>query len=662
MIVGVLIASLMPLYTQYEEAKKVQATQVNISMVIGAIGSFRSLYGRYPCPAPLTANRNNPDYGHEQCADFAALATNSCNGEFCVERGMRTFPSFQYPAVPPTLHTNAQPRIIVGALPFRELNLSEDQAYDGYDGRLMYVVTEHLTCANCFQPEQGGINIVNSNGNTVLKDAGSAHFMVFSYGKNGAGSFTKNGSSIGCPATGPENENCDFNLGNFDGTYRVTPASTATTTLAGNGPYDDVVDYFTQDEMPLWQMSTNPAPAARRAIHQKPTGEVAIMMPAADIAQQGDIGGTVRVTAETPVDPAIPTGRVISNRLCTSGSANCFEPSVIGGRLDPNPLVPGGMTCPQDDEDYDASLPGGGPETGQFMVAIKFGKPVCSNTVTDDCEDGTFATGIDGSGEMECSALPGGCPTIQVQLCSLSFEVTAGPEGTRRTITAGNSGTQVYICNNGQWLAEGAMTGSCSCTPTNGNVTSSCGAGYTGTRVDHVVRVCPSGVRTSTPVSNNCVCANNYRQTRTRSCPTGYNGSIPQERFFRCGPPNTWGDWLYLNGETQAQATARNCSCSDRTETRYVACGANQNGSIEELRTIRCTGSGVEIGEWAPVAGGNHCEDKVCRWRTSSQPQGPYAFTNGGVDTGSSCNCGASRKCYSYNQGLYTHYQTCRCE
>lgn len=629
MIIGVLIASLSPLYARYQENQRVQATQANINTAISAIGSFRSLYGRYPCAAPLTATRNNPAYGREDC-NVTDVAVNLCENGFCIEPSIRTLTTpFQYRGV-----TQTTPRIIVGTIPFRQLNIDEDGGYDGYKNRLMYVVTEHLTGATSFEPEQGGIEVLSDSGTSALDIPGSAHFMVFSYGPDALGGYNNNGIPLGCPGNSTESENCDFQSGSFDGTYRIGLANTS-----GNaGNYDDIVDYFTQDEMPQWRMSTDPD-AGAHDIHQKSEeGDVAILMPAQDITQHGEVGGTVRAATETPPNPDVPTGRVIASELCTSGDVGCFSPLVIAGKI----AEGNGMRCPPD----------------QFMVAIKDGAPVCSDTVRDTCDTGEFATGISASGEIECSQTSG-CPATPVQLCNLSANLPVGVEGDTQTVTRGNSARATYRCTDRQWVLQGAVTGSCACTPQDRTSTVGCPAGYSGTREQRVVRVCPSGTTTTTYPTSNCTCIDNYRQTRTRSCPSGFSGSIPQERFLRCGAsPTTWEDV----DQPVATAIARNCRCTDRTETRYRACGENETGSIEETRTIRCTDDGVQVGEWTPVGGRDDCRPKVCNWRTSSSPQGPYNFTVG-KSLGSTCTCGKSGKCHASAGGnLYNHFQVCRCE
>jgi prepilin-type N-terminal cleavage/methylation domain-containing protein len=67
MIIGLLVASLMPLYGLYQKQQEISNTEVNVTVAISAIGTFRSLHGRYPCPASLTQDRNDPLYGREDC-------------------------------------------------------------------------------------------------------------------------------------------------------------------------------------------------------------------------------------------------------------------------------------------------------------------------------------------------------------------------------------------------------------------------------------------------------------------------------------------------------------------------------------------------------------------------------------------------------------------
>ena len=67
LILGVGIAAFVPLYNVHLKKERVEATQKHVEMATEAIGHFRSLYGRYPCPASLTDDRDDSSYGREDC-------------------------------------------------------------------------------------------------------------------------------------------------------------------------------------------------------------------------------------------------------------------------------------------------------------------------------------------------------------------------------------------------------------------------------------------------------------------------------------------------------------------------------------------------------------------------------------------------------------------
>ncbi|MBK9563243.1 MAG: hypothetical protein IPO54_09075 [Micavibrio sp.] len=77
------------------------------------MGTFRSLYGRYPCPASLTVDRNDPKYGREDCEGTRTVAVGSSTPDegIWVERSRRTAFAHEYPAGTPR---NESPRVLVG--------------------------------------------------------------------------------------------------------------------------------------------------------------------------------------------------------------------------------------------------------------------------------------------------------------------------------------------------------------------------------------------------------------------------------------------------------------------------------------------------------------------------------------------------------------------
>lgn len=160
LILGLLVAAGGRLYTQWLEFKAVEDTRTDITTANMALQNFLETYGRYPCPAGLTIDRDDPDYGREtDCADTSVPigGTGTVNGKadayyvVSSQRGPVTYTSRSAGT-----DTTAVPRIRIGTLPFRMLGLEEEEAYDGWRRRLMYAVTENLGVSDIFEPEDGG--------------------------------------------------------------------------------------------------------------------------------------------------------------------------------------------------------------------------------------------------------------------------------------------------------------------------------------------------------------------------------------------------------------------------------------------------------------------------------------------------------------------------
>jgi prepilin-type N-terminal cleavage/methylation domain-containing protein len=688
LIVGLAVAALMPVYSIYVNQQRTSATTSHVNAAISAIGNFRSLKGRYPCPASLTIDRTDANYGRENCSDLTPTAVGSCNNGICVEQSKRAAIAYQYPF---GTARNQPPRVLVGTIPFRQLNLDEDEAYDGYRNRLMYVVTEHLICDTCFAADGGGIDIVNDSGNTALDAMGTAHFVVFSYGEDSAGAFNTAGIRNPCGAVGTvENENCDFDASPAaaDATYQIARGSGSD---AANN-FDDVLNYFTQDEIPLWQMST----AQPFAIHQKPNGAVGIgMTPSALNPAIVQVQSDVRVTNQVDAGgvPIPGTGEFRVGNICSQDGSGCFPTSKIAGPV-PSVDVNDGLECPMDDPDG----------TGQFMVGVNNGRPDCRDQLTAECPSGQLMTGINPDGSLRCSARP--CAASSVNECSVSNALPAAAHGAWYQVNTGASRSRWFLCNDGSWVGQGSWAGSCTCTPgVISTVTTACGTGWTGNQTTTTTRVCPAGTTTTTTNRSGCVCDPIY-QNGTRACPPGHSGIIQTRRNWIC-PTGYWGSYYDLAG-------GNSCSCTNSTETRTVPCGTGLTGNIPQSRTVTCTVTGVTYGTWTntqppsavctcnpqtetrydpcpagysgsiqmqrtftcssgyagswggwtPVAGGNTCAPippVTCNWNSSTLGQGPYSFPKG-VSMEDPCTCGQTDECYYKSGDEYTHYGTCTCE
>ncbi len=706
MIIGIAIGAFAPAYKAYIDNKELVETKSNIEDIAAAIGSFRSINGRYPFPASLSEQHGDVDYGREKKAVATAGVGSFDPQGFYLEEGVRSF-NYTSPFAGPVV--NGKPRVRVGFVPFRQLHLSENSAYDGYGNRIMYAITEHLADSETFRANEGGIEILDSQGDSVVNAVidgtpvtGTAHFLIFSYGKNTKGAYSRNGTAYGtCPANGDmENENC--NLTDPDAIFRLSQTNTSAT----DSSFDDVVSYFTQSEVPLWQYSANAANPY--AIHQKPGGEVgmAAVAPDALLKKRGDINGANLRAKDDPATPAPALeGKIMSSMLCDGsgniGPGHCFTVNLIAGEDDPATpaVVEGGMHCPGDDPDG----------VGSTMVGIANGAPICDE-IDLRCPGNSIVTGINPDGTLDCSVTPvGPCDTDSYEICPSTIATrTGGPIGTIRNVTGGDNRNETWQCQDaggpkGSWVRIGDF-GSCVCTPGSNSYPRACGTGFTGGAIETCSRVCPSGaVSCTNDRETACVCTPTF-EDRIDSCPAGLNtGFITSRRNWVCdsptsghwtgyteisntcacteGPPatgqgpcdhNFTGSVYYENpyscsasppGYQGWREVSRDCRCTEDRRYQYDACPAGKIGSMYREYHTHVNGNGDCVTDVTPIS--DTCADPppvICSWRSTATMQ--PSESGGSPRLGDSgCTCGSvAPRCYSGSMNNFRSFSPCTCE
>lgn len=572
---GLIVASFTQVYSQYIQRQKIELTKVNVNNVASAIGNFRTMYGRYPCPAPLNDNRNSSTYGRETNCTTQTIPPGQFAGGVFIQERIDQIDINPDPAVT----DNIRPRVRIGFVPFRELGLEESEVYDGYDRRLMYVVTERLAVDDTFNTVHGGIEITNENGNSIIDPPQSAHFTVFSYGSNQAGSFGRAGDQRPCPTAGPEMQNCNISS---QAVFTVGQISNA----AGFNAFDDTFKYSTSEDVPLWQVSEQD----RADIHQKPTGSVGLAVgPTISMTDQAVINGTVRI-ANDPRTP-VTEGALKTSSLCGLNSRDCFTTSVISGSLAKGE----GLRC--------------NDPTKPYMVGIVNGQADCVADIVLRCPNNTLMKGIDAQGNIICDVQPpAGCTSQSVPMCTgtsaaRTRTLPARSHGSSFTISAGASYEQTFICDNGTWLSQGHR-GVCTCTPQTETRSGNCGWGLTGTATETRTYQCPQGTWTDwvQSASNQCACSP-VTETINTPCPTGTTGTPEiRTRQLSCNP-TSWSAWEIR--------TPSSCTCANTTESRTLQCPAGYRGSgIVERRDYTC-GANPTWGPWVQQSRNCTCEEQT---------------------------------------------------
>ncbi|MGH1399440.1 MAG: type II secretion system protein [Alphaproteobacteria bacterium] len=125
-------------------------------------------------------------------------------------------------------------RVIIGAVPYRALNIPADKTIDAYKNKIFYAVTGTTTTAGAMDgsPPAGGIEVNNGTAPPI-----QAQFLIFSAGSDGAGAWAATGIQHGtpCPAATTQGENCDFTS--------ITNTNAATFTIQDYVDRDDATRF-----------------------------------------------------------------------------------------------------------------------------------------------------------------------------------------------------------------------------------------------------------------------------------------------------------------------------------------------------------------------------------------------------------------------------------
>ncbi len=357
-IFGLISVAALQVYVLYKKDAQIEQTNISLLRAKNAIGDFRKMYGRYPCPARVDAVRGDSDYGYEKIDPVTHDCQAVAGGVFVSTSNNSALSNRD---------------VFIGILPFRQLNLPEKLVSDGYKNRLGYAVTGLLANDITYSDDLGGISIIDHNDNDAINPPDSAHFIVLSYNQDDAGAVTQNGIiSNPCPAATPETENCDN-----DSTFRVGLKQT---------DFDDILEYTVSSDIQQWQLSN----VDYNNIHLRRANSIAVGInetsntsgfSEAEIKNSGALG-MIRAekTSATSSD-----GKFLSSNICDESGTECFPANLIGGQT-----PTGGMYCP----------------SGEFLVGIDSGSPICNDEITFSCPNGDFVSGFNSNGELICSSQP----------------------------------------------------------------------------------------------------------------------------------------------------------------------------------------------------------------------------------------------------------------
>jgi len=372
-IVGSLMAGAILMHKNYERKSDAYRNKENIELIEKALMRFYGEYGRYPCPASMSAAPGDPLFGVASDCGVSSVRMGNCNDHYCVVEG-----------------ENGQ-RVRVGSLPFIQLkegiddsniatvdrpdtkyttlarlekyedadilitddgklfSIGAENTVDTHKNRFTYAVTERQATDN-YREDGGDIRVISENYYSspmpvnILHD--EADFVFFSHGRDGLGARTFYGTPTSdCTGHPKETENCDFLVSN-DAVFLDALRSER----PGANYYDDTLVHLLWLEFFHWKKD----PDNTDAYNLNQDGRVAVGLMNPDPVARLHVHGGNFLAYE----------KLMTEEICDENGNFCFDPELIGGD-DP------AMDC-------EASNP------FSAMIGISEGQAVCEEFFTGD--------------------------------------------------------------------------------------------------------------------------------------------------------------------------------------------------------------------------------------------------------------------------------------
>ncbi len=412
---GLALVAIMQAYKIYLADNMTRQVYDRQAIINTSLSGYFSERGRYPCPADPTLPLSDPNAGIEgvpganpnRCVNLVNTlgGPGNCTGPgntgICWVAGARVTPG------PGVGNTNPDP-VFIGAIPYRTLKtgMERDICYnkatglsvtcnpadptqynptdssfkevalgdvlDSWGYQMTYAVTGSQVSTNSFNSNYGAIDVVTETGISLLKPAGSAHYVVIAHGENHIGAYDQLGRQLfPCTGTGQDLNNCDL-----DGVY----VSGLRAMAQGANYFDDIVAYRAYTLSELWKFAENTTGGG---------GTIIVMYN----ANPGNVGvGTNTPERKLHVAGEMRAAKTRSVQICDETlTTNCFTPALLGGA---------GMACPA-------------PAPGTFAAAqrIRFSNIECTNIpkfilpAGQECADpAEFVVGFS-AGALVCAPL-----------------------------------------------------------------------------------------------------------------------------------------------------------------------------------------------------------------------------------------------------------------
>jgi prepilin-type N-terminal cleavage/methylation domain-containing protein len=496
----------------------------------------------------------------------------------CVEQGPRTD------------LTDAQRRVRLGGIPFRQLQLDEKDTIDGYGNRLVYAVTETLANEKTYAEKGGAIQIVDFAGAMLSDGERSSAYVVISPGKNRNGGVSANGVAVPCTGTGLDTQNCrDFT--------DVTNAASVYAMDLNSIGFDDAVSYFIPNAPATWRRVDKTS----ENVTDLSEGRVAIGIDdVSEITDALNVGQTTVHYSSTPSQYSVLAPVNTNATAHQTGSIRVGQKNSGNANLNVNSKVFAKEYCDRagtkcfDVEDV-IDMGTNVCPSGEYMVGIKDGAPLCS-AVRFHCPSPKVFTGFDATNRPICVEPEDSCEEkTDAEICGDTRTLSPTPSGTPYPLTYtvnGACANKTYLCDAGNWklmtLADGpaydpANYSAARCSfnaampPSGTDTGQSCGDGYGGSYDQNWVEDC-AGNKVFTSRSNDTCSCTGDKKVENYTCPANFGGAVvaTQELTKGCSGnvlDANWtpGPWKDLNGVPVTDPFTL-CTCSKTPSWEFDTC------------------------------------------------------------------------------------------
>ncbi len=317
-ILGIMMVPAIHMYNLNVKAERLSRNKTSVALASSAINKYFLMHGEYPTPATPGNAMGTADFGHS--------ATEPGTG----------WPSCQAGATPDnvvcstTLNTLSGGAVLIGVVPFAELNIPFSSVLDANKNLITYAVTDALTDTTTYTEGGGQIIVRNSLNNPIYAAGARSHYVVTGHGDDSRGAFGLNGArNIAC---GTDADSDDFQNCDKDGAFRSNLVTGTVLTQVNDGAgaehFDDYVQEKNSSASGIWSQVHNPL-MPDLSISDRVGGNVAT----------GNCDGRVPCTPLARLDiygngsaliPAARATSVRSARFCGRGNGSGDSPGSGG--------------------------------------------------------------------------------------------------------------------------------------------------------------------------------------------------------------------------------------------------------------------------------------------------------------------------------------------